>query len=582
MHFDALLTITVVIIAASAITTIIFSRAGFGSILGLLMAGILVGPYGLGVTESEQLRHVSELGVVFLLFIIGLEMQPRRLWSLRRAVFGLGTTQVIATGIALVGPLVLAGLSWRAAIIVGLALALSSTAFVMQMLEERREIATNYGQHAFAILLLQDIAIVPLLALVPVISPLSRGPEFDLISLIGLPVMMIAIVLVLGWKVMPWALELVAGHRNMEAFALLGILSVLLAAWLMEIAGLSMALGGFLMGLMLSTTRFHHQIEADVAPFKGVLLSLFFVIIGMSIDLGLLYRTWPFVLVALVSLVVIKAALILAAGTLFGLRLPQAIRLSTVLAQGGEFGFVLLGAAQLGGLIARDTFVLAVLVIVLSMMLTPLITKLGDYLAKRIEERTPEPSRLEAAAASLSRHVIVAGYGRVGETIIQLLEAAGIPNIGLDRDPERVARGRQHDHAVYFGNAANPRVLANAGMGRAAALVITLDEPDAVKRVVSSARNFYPEVTLLARARDLEDRDAMIETGVSEAVPEAVEFSLALGSAVLLRVGVADDAVQKAVRQLRNNNFKAIRVEQEDNADKTAAAASSKAGQPAA
>ncbi|MEO1018120.1 MAG: cation:proton antiporter [Pseudomonadota bacterium] len=571
MHFDALLTIAVIIIAASAITTTIFSRAGFGSILGLLMTGIVVGPWGLNITEeSENLRHTAELGVVFLLFIIGLEMQPRRLWSLRNAVFGLGTTQVVVTGLALFGPLLLIGFSWQAALIVGLGLALSSTAFVMQMLEENRELATQHGQHAFAVLLLQDLAIVPLLALVPLLSPLNRGAEFDVVSMVALPILIIATVIILGRWIIPWALEMVARHRNMEAFALLGILSVLLAAWLMETAGLSMALGGFLMGLMLSTSRFHHQIEADVAPFKGILLSLFFVIIGMSIDLGLLYRTWPFVLGALICLIIIKSAIVLAAGMLFGLRLPQAIRLAAVLAQGGEFGFVLLGAAMLGGLIARDTYVLAVLVIALSMMMTPLMTKLGAYLAKRIEDRGPEPSQLETAAASLNRHVIIAGYGRVGETIVQLLETAAIPYVALERDPDKVAKGRLHDHSVFFGNAANPRVLANSGMDRAAALVVTLDEQDGVRRVVSSARNFYPDVTLLARARDLEARDAMLQTGVSEAVPETVELSLALGEAVLSRVGVSDDDARDAVRLLRTNNFEAIRAEQDDTTDDTA------------
>ncbi len=563
MHLDALLFVAVIIIAASAITTIVFSRAGFGSILGLLITGVVVGPWGLEVSDhSEDLRHVAELGVVFLLFIIGLELHPRRLWLMRYAVFGLGTMQVAVTGIILMAILQLFSVDWRSALILGLGLSLSSTAMVMKMLEERGEIVTPHGRHAFAILLLQDLAIVPFLALVPLIAPIVGDDQPNFATTIMMQLAAIGIVIALGSKIMPWALELVARHRNMEAFALLSILSVLLAAWLMTVAGLSMALGGFLMGLMLSSSRFQHQIEADVSPFKGILLSLFFVSIGMSIDLGLLVESWPLILGAVVTLVVVKILVTLAATLAFRPKLHHAIRVATVLAQGGEFGFVLFGAAVVSGVITSNVYVIAVLVIALSMMVTPILTRYGAVLAKGIEERTPDTNQLHDAAAEMDRHVVVAGYGRVGETIVRLLEAADIPYVGLDRNPELIRQGQQRGHTIHFGNAANPRILANAGMARAAALVITLDDAENARRVAFSSRNFYPDVTVLARVRDLEARESMIEAGVAEAVPEVTELSLAMGEAVLTRVGVPEEEARDAVRQLRANEFQGIRLDE--------------------
>ncbi|MCB2053208.1 MAG: cation:proton antiporter [Geminicoccaceae bacterium] len=562
MHHDELLLAATILIAASTLSVVIFRKAGFGSVLGLLATGIVVGPSGLAVTrEVEQFRSVTELGVVLLLFVIGLEMDHRRLWAMRRAIFGMGLAQVAATGAVLAAGAMMLGHRFDAALIMGLGLALSSTAFVMQLLEERGEVLTTHGRGAFGILLLQDLMVVPLLLLVALLAgqpgPAQEAGEAgaDLGTRLALAVAMLGLVVATGRWLLPRALAYAARQRNAEAFTGLALLAVVLAAWAMEVAGLSMALGAFLMGMLLARSRFHHQLEADVAPFKGVLLSLFFISVGMSIDVGLLRDHAGSIALVVCAIILVKASILALVARLFGHGRADALRLAALLGQGGEFGFVLFGAARALGLLDDATFVQTILVISTSMAATPLLVRAAQFAIGRWKLED-EPER--TAVSDLKRHVIICGFGRVGRIVGAMLEATQMPYLAIERDPARLDDDRARQGPIIFGNASDRAILARAGIDRAAVVVVTLDDPKAVLKVVSAVRNFHAEVPVLARARDMRTRSAMLAQGVDEAVPEAVEMSLALGEAVLQRLEVADDTRAFLAGQLRADGFAAL------------------------
>jgi glutathione-regulated potassium-efflux system ancillary protein KefC len=408
MNLDQLLTTAVVLLGASATAIALFHRAGFGSVLGLLVTGILLGPHTPGlVIDIGPLVAATELGVVFLLFIIGLELEPQRLWAMRRTLFGLGTLQVLLTGLALTGLGLATGRPWQAALILGLGLSLSSTAFVLQLLSERGEMGTEHGRAAFAILILQDMAVVPLLALVPLLAPTMpdiEGPALGigLLQIVGT----LGAIVAFGRLVLPRAFGAIARQRSAEAFRVLAALAVMMAAWVSHQAGLSPALGGFVMGVLLSRSPFHHQIAAEISPFKGLLLGLFFISVGMTIDLHLLLEHWPRILGLVVALIVLKSLVLFSLCRLFGLRTAAALRTALIMTQGGEFGFVLFAAASAAGVMGRELLTTALLVISVSMAATPLLARLGDWLARQL----PEPSVLEPRVpTSLDRHVVIAG-----------------------------------------------------------------------------------------------------------------------------------------------------------------------------
>jgi glutathione-regulated potassium-efflux system ancillary protein KefC len=382
MHLDQILLAIFILLTVAALSTALSTYIGLGSILGLLVTGVIVGPSGLAITHRvTELRHVSELGVVLLLFVIGLEMQPEKLWSLRRVVFGLGSLQVVVTGLALAAYASLTIEYWQGAVILGLGLALSSTAFVVQILEERGDLATEYGTTAFGILLLQDMAIVPLLALVPLLSDQVDAPaSASFLLRLGRVMAALGGVVVLGRVVAPWLLDRLARPRQAGVFNTVVFVAVIGAALAMELAGLSMALGAFLIGMLLSGSPHRHQIETVVLPFKGVFLSLFFVSVGMSIDLGVLMSAGSLVAAHVVALMTIKAVLLFGLSRLFGVSRAAAVRVALLLPQSGEFGFVLFGAALTAGMMTPYGFMGAALLISLSMVATPLLARLGNRL----------------------------------------------------------------------------------------------------------------------------------------------------------------------------------------------------------
>ncbi|GAB0147810.1 MULTISPECIES: cation:proton antiporter [Marichromatium] len=561
MELNSFVISAIVLLSVAAITVTLFKHLGLGSILGLLVAGIVVGPHSPGpyvTAHVEDVRHFTELGVVLLLFLIGLEMKPKRLWSLRREVFGLGTAQILLSGLAIAAYSVFYAPSWQVSLLIGLTFALSSTALVMQLLHERGDIATRHGTTAFAVLLMQDLAVVPLLAIVPLLSDrgtLSSSVPFgeQLLIVVG----MVGLIVVFGRYVVPFALARLLRQGNREAFALVVMLAVFLAAGAMHEAGLSMALGAFLMGMLLSTSRFSFQIQAHIEPFKGLLMSLFFVAVGMSIDLPAI-AAQPLLLAQHVVVIVgIKLLVLFLIALAFGLPRGVATRVAFMLAQSGEFGFVLFGAAKALGVIDDTTFAVAVSVISVGMLITPLLVRLGDLLARRAERRTTSQTSFDYATTGVvpQGRVVIAGYGRVGHTIATMLEANQIPFICFDTNPAHVERGERDQRPVFYGDIGDIELLTAAQVERAALVILTIDHGPSALRAVSHIRTAHPHVPVIARARDLEACGNLIRAGATHAYPEAIESSLRLGAEALQMLGVPTDDVDELLQGVRSQGY---------------------------
>jgi len=560
----------VLLLVAASVAVAVFRYFGLGSILGLLVAGVLIGPHTPGpsvTTHVEDVRHFTELGVVLLLFLIGLEMRPSRLWSLRRSMFGLGSLQILVSGLAIALYLHLFEPRWGIDLLAGLTLALSSTAFVVQMLQERGEIASPHGQTAFAVLLMQDLAVVPLLALMPILAdvgPLSS--EMPILEQVAIVLSAIAAVVIAGRYLVPRVLDLLARHNNREAFFLVALAAVFTSAWAMDRAGMSMALGAFLMGVALSGSRYNVQIQASVEPHKGLLMSLFFVAVGMSVDLDALAED-PLLFARHVAIILaIKIVGLLGLCLLFGEGRSAAIRVSFLLAQSGEFGFVLFGAAKALSIIDSETFVLAVGVISLSMLATPILVRVGDALAgwgRAGVEQRGEPFRFPVEGTESSVRALVAGYGRVGHAVGVILKSSGIPFIAFDTDPARVAEFRALGHPVYYGDIADADLLAAAHIEKVDLVVLTIDDRHAAVRATALIRDLAPRAIVVARARDLDTSNALLRAGADKAFPEAVESSLRLAAEALESLGISSDETDLLLRGVRRGDYALVREESE-------------------
>lgn len=566
MHLDAFLFSALLLLLATSIAVALFKHLGLGSVLGLLVAGIVVGPYSPGpyITEHvEDVRHFTELGVVLLLFLIGLEMKPGRLWAMRREVFGLGSLQILVCGAAIALYLGRYDYTLPQALLIGITFALSSTAFTMQLLQERGEIASLHGMTAFSVLLMQDLAIVPLLAVVPILSDTGRlSAEIPLWEQIAIVVGTMFMVWGFGRHLLPRALSQLAKQGNREGFLLVVILAVFLSAWAMEQVGLSMALGAFVMGMLLSGSSYRLQIEAFIEPYKGLLMSLFFVAVGMSIDFASLARDLPMFVQLIVVLLLIKLLVLFLLALAFGYTRSVAVKVSFYLAQGGEFGFVLFGTAKTLQVIDDKTFIVAVGVISVTMLVTPLLVRLGDILARRIDSRLADESlHYPADAGEVAKRVIIGGYGRVGHTVAVLLHNSGVPLVIFDTHPDRVAQGKKDGFPVYYGDISQPDLLDAADVGRASLVVLTIDDSRTSLRVVSHLRNTYPNLPVIARARDLEACGHLVNAGASHAFPEILESSLRLGAIALQMLDVPRDNVDMLLQGARKDNYELVKDE---------------------
>jgi CPA2 family monovalent cation:H+ antiporter-2 len=498
---------------------------------------------------------LAEFGVVFLLFAIGLELSFERLASLRRYL-ALGAAQIVATTLVLWALVAALGIEIRAALILASGFSLSSTAVVLQALLERRENATSQGRAAFAVLLLQDLAVVPLLALVPLLGRDHGGLGSALAGALLRALLVLGVIVAVGRLALRPILRLVARGRTPELFTGIVLLLVLGVGWLTQRAGLSMALGAFLGGLLVSETEYRPQVEGDVQPFRGILLALFFMTVGMGLDLSLVLGRWPVLLVSLVALLTIKAGLLTGLGRIFGLQLATAAAVGLTLAQGGEFGFVLFSLSRDAGVLPPALAQMAVLVVGLSMAVTPGMLAAAHRVLQHLHQRdTSAMQGLLDETRSLSDHVVIAGFGRVGQTLALLLDSQYVPYIALDLDPELVADARRHGRSVFFGDASRADVLKAVAVERARAAVITLDDAESSSRTVQMLRQLMPGLAVLARARDVAQCNRLTAAGATAVVPEVVEGSLQLGSALLKELGESEEEIDQVLQQFRREAY---------------------------
>lgn len=547
----------VVFLAAAAIAAPLGRFLRIGAVLGYLAAGVVIGPYVLGryyaLEDADQVLHFGEFGVVLLLFVIGLELRPIRLWSMRSAIFGLGAAQLIVTAFVLAAIGLALGIATSQALFIGLALSLSSTAFALQVMEERGELTTRHGRLAFSVLLFQDLAAIPLIALVPLFALGGDEPKMDLGSA-GLAILTIAGVIVVGRFLLSRLYRLVAATGVREAMTASALLTVVGVALIMEAVGLSAALGSFIAGALLADSEYRHQIEADIAPFEGLLLAVFFIAVGMSIDLSVLVAQ-PGVLSAIVAgLLVVKAAVLYGLGRWWGLGTAQARRLGIVLSQGGEFAFVLFSVGMSEGAIDRETASLLTLAVTLSMVMTPVLLLIDDVVARALK---PAPPDYEMPPED-EQHVIIAGFGRFGQIVARVLRARHIPFTALDTSIAQVDFVKRFGAKIYYGDAGRIDILRAAGAHKAQAFVLAIDNVEHSLRVAEIVRENFPDLQIYARARDRIHVHKLMDLGVTIVERETFLAALELTTQLLRGLGLKPDEVKRLVATFKKHDEKRL------------------------
>lgn len=538
-------------LVAAVIAVPITRRLGFGSVLGYLAAGFIIGPWGLKLfADVDRILHLAEFGVVLLLFIIGLELQPTRLWALRKGIFGTGTAQVLLTGALLSGAALAFGLAWQSALIIGLILALSSTAFVLQLLAERKQLTTRHGRTAFTILLLQDIAVIPLLALIPMLAPtpaITPHPVADYLLQIGAVLALIAG----GRYLLRPMFRIAARDGGHEIFTATALVVVVGSALMMVAVGLSAGLGAFLAGVLLADSEFRHELEAEIEPFKGLLLGLFFVAVGMSTNLGLLLDIPWRIIGMTVALISLKAAVLFAVGRISGLPTTSARSLAFVLAQGGEFAFVLFAAALQGRLIERELFELLVLVVTLSMIATPFLVIADERLARASRARE-EKRAWDEVEADRDHDVIIAGLGRFGQVVARILNMRQIPFTALEADTHQVDFVRRFGNVVYYGDTTRLELLRAAHVERAKVFVVTVEDVEASVRTVELVKHHFPRLKVFARATDRAHARALRNRNVDYVIRENYVSSLEMAENLLRTLGDPPEKARDSIRRFRS------------------------------
>lgn len=542
----------VALLAAGVIAVPIFKRLGLGSILGYLAAGVVIGPFGLGIfSESKAILHVAELGVVMFLFIIGLEMQPSRLWNLRREIFGLGILQVGVCAVLLTAVGVVAGFPVAASFVAGAGFVLTSTAIVMQLLEERGELSSPNGQRMVSILLLEDLAIVPLLALIAFLAPGHADTGWvGRLTNIGIGLASIAGLVVAGRYLLNPLFRILADSHAREVMTAAALLVVLGSALAMQLGGLSMAMGAFLAGVLLSESTFRHQLEADIEPFRGVLLGLFFLAVGMSLDLRVVAANWLAIAVYVVAYMVMKGIGIYLVARFLRSGHAQALERAVIMAQGGEFAFVLYSSALAVGIINGQENAILTAVIILSMVLTPLAIIGLRYVLPRSEQALDDID----VAEDLDGSVLVIGFGRFGQIASQPLLLKGIDVSIIDNDVEMIQAAATFGFKVYYGDGTRLDILHTAGAGRARAVLICVDKGDVAVRIAEHMRAEYPLVPVLARAYDRGIAMDLIQAGVDYQIRETFESALSFGRATLEKLGVDEDEALEIIEDVRQRD----------------------------
>jgi glutathione-regulated potassium-efflux system protein KefB len=544
----------VALLAAGVAVTPLFRKAGLGSVLGYLTAGVMVGPFGLGVlSDPEAALHVAELGVVLFLFLIGLEMRPAKLWALRGAIFGLGAAQVLTCAALLTGIGVVFGLPLSVAVIAASGFVLSSTAVIMQMMDERGETVTPDGQRNVSILLLEDLAIVPLLALVALMASFAgTGPDDGRPAWqsILLGVGTIAVVVAVGRWLLDPMFRLLAKSGAREVMTAAALLVVLGAALFMQWGGLSMAMGAFLAGVLLSESTFRHQLEADIEPFRGILLGLFFLSVGMSLDLAVVGAAWPMVVGGVLAFMVVKAAGIYGVARLFRADNRAAIHRAATFAQGGEFAFVLYGAALAAGVFDAATSATMTAIVILSMALTPLVVMATDRLMPRPAVSMDGIER----ADGLAGRVLVIGFGRFAQVVSQPLLAHRIDVSLIENDVEMIQAAATFGFKVYYGDGTRLDVLRASGAETAEAILVCVDKPEVADRIVELCKAEFPLAKLYVRAFDRGHVLRLVEAGVDYQIRETFESAMRFGEAVLVGLGVPEEAASETMADVRRRD----------------------------
>ncbi len=547
----------IVFLVATVVVVPLAKALRLSPILGYLAVGIAAGPSGLGLVEKvEEVRAFAELGVVFLLFAVGLELSFERLKTFAPMIFGLGTAQVVVSAAAIGAVAFYWGNSVQVSVILGLCLALSSTAMVIQLLSESGQLVTRHGRASFAVLLFQDLAVVPILMLVTVFGSQGEGTAIGPQALLVLVKALLAtgVIVLIGHFLLPRLFHLVTASRTSEVFVAMALLTILATSLATGMAGLSMALGAFLAGLLLSKTEFRHQIESDIEPFKGLLLGLFFMTVGMSIDLAAVADRAGLTALSVIGLIGLKATIIFALGLAFGLPREVAVRASLLLAEAGEFAFVVIGVATLQyDLIPDDVAQFMVIVAGVSMMLTPLLALVAGSIGRHLQSLR-DAGEIAIDIGELSGHVIIAGFGRVGQAVAKLLASRNIGYIAVDRDMRQVRYGRKCGMPVVYGNATDHDLLEKLGAERAALVLVVLGDVQATTKALEAIRRQWPGIRLLARARDVQHAKALAAMGVEDVVPETLEASLQLGGLVLRTLGVPSAAVNDTIERARAGN----------------------------
>ena len=559
------LSTVLILLAAAVVVVILFRVLKLPAIIGYLLVGILIGPSGFGwIAQNEQMRPLAEFGVVFLMFSIGLEFSLPRLMTMRRIVFGLGLLQVLLT-LAVFGAFALgAGLDWRAGIVLGGALAMSSTAIVSKMLAEKFELNTPHGRQVIGVLLFQDLAVVPLLILIPALAqpPESLALNLALATLKAMTVL--GVLLFFGQRAMRSWFLLVAKQKSSELFMLNVLLITLGLAYITETAGLSLALGAFVAGMLISETEYRYQVEGDIKPFRDVLLGFFFVTVGMQLDVRLVVDNLLWVSLVLVLLVAAKGALIAGLSRMFGSDAGAAMRTGLDLAQAGEFGFVLLSQAGLLKIVPADALQVVLAAMVLSMLAAPFIIERSEKIVRHVSgaewmSRAMELHNVAVQSMGVSQHVLVCGYGRSGQSLARLFDLENIPFIALDADPKRVQEAAAGGERVVYGDAARREVLVAAGLLRAKALVVSVADTALALHVLEQVRGTRPDLPVIVRTLDDSDLDRLKEAGASEVVPEIMEGSLMLASHALMALGVPLNRVLRRIRDTREHRYGMLR-----------------------
>ncbi len=550
------LTDIVLLLAAGVLFVPMFKRIGLGSVLGYLVAGVLLGPWGFGlIAEPERMAHVSELGVVFLLFIIGLELEPKRLWAWRMPIFGMGTLQVlIVSGLVAICAR-LFGLPWNAAIVVGVAAATSSTAIATQILRERNLLNTKGGSSAFSILLFQDIAVLPVLALLPHLA--GQAAEKKGVSP-WIILLVIAGIMLAGRIVLRHALRIVAGAHLREVFTAMSLLVVVGMAALMEELGVSMALGAFVAGVLLATSEYRHAIEMDIEPFKGILLGLFFVTVGMAVDLTTIAHQPGTVAGIVASLLLIKLVVHFALARAFNISLKERPLFAILISQVGEFAFVLLGSAQVMKMIDPEQTALLSASVALSMASTPLLLLFYDrWLAPKLAAMTiKQPEGAEVH--NDHPEVLIAGFGRVGQIIGRMLYANGITATVLDHDPDQIELLRRFGFKIYYGDATRLDLLEAAGAATAKVLVVAVDDQEDSLEIIDLAQQHFPHLQLVSRARNVGHVYELIDRDITFWERETFESSLRMSTEVLKTIGWEPYSAVRASNKFREHNIRMI------------------------